>query len=138
MRPCILLGVLLLPLTGVNAQSTNTVQGATPATLVFETPLTMQASAPIHAPASEACKSTACVTEPKKNTKVVYSSRSKEYCLPKCSLLSWFRSDCGCDGQCEKRTKNVLVKKVVPDCDTSHCVLKEVPLGAAPCVPCGK
>ncbi len=77
-----------------------------------------------------------CVTEPKKNTKVVYSSIQKEYCVPQCSVFSWFGKSCGCEGTCEKKTKNVLVKKVVPACDTSHCVLKEVPVGS--CVPCGK
>ena len=83
------------------------------------------------------CKTTACVTEPKKNTKVVYTSRCKEYCVPHCSLLSLFGSgDCGCSDNCEKRTKNVLVKKVVPACDTTQCVLKEVPAGY--CAPCGK
>jgi hypothetical protein len=99
------------------------------------------ASAPIqHAPTpvvvAPDCKTTACVTEPKKNTKVVYTSRCKEYCVPNCSLFSCFSSDCGCGDNCEKRTKNVLVKKVVPACDTTQCVLKEVPAGY--CAPCGK
>jgi hypothetical protein len=90
------------------------------------------APAPKVVPGSAApCMTTICVVEPKKNTKVVYTSRCKDYCVPSCSL---FGGDCcAC---CEKRTKNVLIKKVVPDCDTTQCVLKEVPAECAPCPPC--
>jgi hypothetical protein len=84
---------------------------------------------------AQECKTTICVTEPKKNTKTVYTSVCKEYCVPQCSLCSWFTGDCGCGG-CEKHTKNILVKKKVPTCDTTQCVLKEVPAGY--CAPCGK
>jgi hypothetical protein len=88
------------------------------------------------------CTQKVCVSEPKKNTKVVYSSHCKEYCLPSCSLWSLFSGgNCGCEGNCgEVRTRNVLVKKVVPTCDTTQCVLKEVPVaaGCLPCAPVGK
>lgn len=82
------------------------------------------------------CKNTVCVTEPKKNTKIVYSSVCKEYCVQHCSLLSWFGGECGCGDACEKRTRNVLVKKKIPACDTTQCVLKEIP--AASSVPLSK
>lgn len=74
-----------------------------------------------------------CVSEPKKNTKVVYNSKCQEYCLPSCGSL--FDRLCG-GGSCEPcksgecgpvRTRNVLVKKKVPDCDTMTCVLKDAP-----------
>lgn len=93
-------------------------------------------TAPAPVAAGQECKTTACVTEPKKNTKTVYSSVCKEYCVPRCSLFSWFSGDCGCGDNCEKRTKNVLVKKKVPACDTTQCVLKDVPAGY--CAPCSK
>lgn len=80
-------------------------------------------------------KTTICVMEPKKNTKTVYTSVCKEYCVKHCSLFSWFSGSCGC-GDCEKRTKTVLVKKKAPACDTTQCVLKEVPAGT--CMPCAK
>lgn len=99
-------------------------------------PVTIQ-TAPAPVTVGEPCKTTACVTEPKKNTKTVYSSVCKEYCVMNCSPFSFFgSSDCGCCDNCEKRTKNVLVKKKVPTCDTTQCVLKEVPTGG--CAPCGK
>src|SRR5438105_4720019 len=70
-----------------------------------------------------------CVREAKKNTRVCYSCVCKEYCLPKCSLWALFSG--GCCGGCELRTKRVLVKKVRPDCDTTQCVVKEVPVDSA-------
>lgn len=73
-----------------------------------------------------------CVVEPKATTKVVYTSRCKDYCLPCCSLWGLL---CGrCDtGSCGPvRTKSVLVKKKVPGCDTKQCVVKELPPGCEP------
>ncbi len=101
--------------------------------IIFQKPVE-QAPVPQTVINSVPCTQTVCVTEPKKNTKVVYTSRCKDYCVANCSLFSMFSSNCGCCENCEKKTKNVLVKKVVPDCDTTHCVLKEVPAGA--CAPC--
>jgi hypothetical protein len=69
-----------------------------------------------------------CVVEPKKNTKTVYNSVCKEYCLPRCSLWELIRGWCGFSscGDCGPvRTKNVLVKKTVPACETKQCVIKE-------------
>src|SRR4051812_46423935 len=67
-----------------------------------------------------------CVSEPVARTKVCYAVKCEEYCLPKCSLLSILRGGCGCDGHCgDVRTRNVLVKKKVPDCDGFKCVVKE-------------
>jgi len=105
------------------------------AVIMYQKPVE-QAPAPQTVMSSVPCTQTVCVTEPKKNTKVVYTSHCKEFCVANCSLFSLFSSDCGCSGNCEKKTKNVLVKKVVPDCDTTQCVLKEVPAGY--CAPCGK
>ena len=103
------------------------------AVIIYQKPVE-QVPAPQTVVSSAPCTQTVCVNEPKKNTKVVYTSRCKEFCVPSCSLFSLFSSDCGCSGNCEKKTKNVLVKKVVPGCDTTQCVLKEVPAGA--CAPC--
>jgi hypothetical protein len=117
------------PVPTTNSQVIITYQGGQ------SSPATIQ-HAPTPVVVASDCKTTACVTEPKKNTKVVYTSRCKEYCVPNCSLFSCFSSDCGCCDNCEKRTRNVLVKKIVPACDTTQCVLKEVPAGY--CAPCGK
>lgn len=93
--------------------------------IMYEKPAE-QVSAP-QAVGCASCSQTVCVSEPKKNTKTVYTSRCKEYCVGNCSLFSLFgSSDCGCCDNCEKKVKRVLVKKTVPDCDTMHCVLKEV------------
>ena len=79
-------------------------------------------------PEAAGCK--VCVVEPKKNTKTVYGSVCKEYCLPRCSLWEMIRGWCGgCSGcgECGPvRTRNVLIKKTVPACDTKQCVSKEV------------
>ncbi len=81
-----------------------------------------------------------CVTEPKPTTRVVYDSVCKEYCAPRCcSVLGLIRRCFGleeeCDsggcGDCELRTRSVLVKKVVPGPDVPTCVLKD----AAACAP---
>lgn len=104
------------------------------AVVIYQKPVE-QAPAPQTVISSVPCTQTVCVTEPKKNTKVVYTSRCKEFCVANCSLFGSCSSsgDCGCCENCVKKTKNVLVKKVVPDCDTTHYVLKEVPAGA-PCI----
>ncbi len=135
-RICLLMLGLALAMPGVASAQ----QGSAPSVVVFEQE---KAPAPVPVvvvPAPE-CKTTVCVMEPKKNTKVVYSSRCKEYCLcePRFSFFGLFGGGCcdSCDGNnCVKRTRNVLVKKVVPDCDTTQCVLKEVPAAIVPCPPC--
>lgn len=79
-----------------------------------------------------------CVPEPKHNTKVVYTSRCKDYCLPCCSLWHLLCGRCtSCDaGNCGAvRTKSVLVKKKVPACDTTQCVVKELSPGCEPAGP---
>ena len=78
-----------------------------------------------------------CVTEPKKNTKVVYNSRCQEYCLPRCgTFLDWIHGrsceSCKCGDCGPVRMRHVLVKKKVPDCDTMTCVLKDVPACETP------
>ena len=133
---CCLAALLLISLIGsVSAQQPG--QFPQPQTTIIYDKPAEHMLAPQAAPVGVACTQTVCVTEPKKNTKTVYTSRCKDYCVPQCSLFSLFSSDCNCCENCQKKTKNVLVKKVVPDCDTTHCVLKEVPAGA-PCAPCGK
>jgi hypothetical protein len=139
-RICLLMLGLVLALPGAASAQ----QNPAPAVVVFA-----QEKAPAPAPVMVApgteCKTTVCVMEAKKNTKVVYTSRCKEYCLcqPRHSFFGLFGggdccNDCG-GNNCEKRTRNVLVKRVVPDCDTTQCVLKEVPATIVPCppAPCG-
>src|SRR5262245_45614558 len=85
----------------------------------------------------ECCKVKICVLEQKEQKKTVYSMRCKEFCLKRCHFhcLAWLLGrDCDCDC-CEMRTRRVLVKKSVPDCPKTECVVKEVPAGA-PCAPC--
>lgn len=113
-----------------------------PTTIIYASPAE-QVPAPQPAVAASAvpcapCTQKICVRETKTNTKKVYTTRCKEYCQETCSLWShcFGKSDCGCDCNCEVRTKHVLVKKTVPDCDTTQCVLKEVPATCAPCLPC--
>ena len=80
-----------------------------------------------------ACK--VCVSEPKPTTRKVYGCKTEEYCLPRCSLLSWLWGACGCDaGPCgDLRVRHRLIVKKVPGCDTKQCVPREVPAaGTAP------
>jgi len=129
--------VLISVISTISAQQPALIPQPQQAVIVYQTPVE-KAPVPQAVINSAPCTQTVCVTEPKKNTKVVYSSRCKEYCVANCSLFGslFGGSDCGCCENCEKKTKHVLVKKVVPDCDTTHCVLKEVPAGY--CAPCGK
>jgi hypothetical protein len=84
-----------------------------------------------------------CVLEPKEKTKVLYCTREKEFCIKSCGCHLFgghhgCDSDCGGCGSCQLRCKKVLIKKVVPDCPDTKCVLHEVPVEAAPCAsaPC--
>ena len=120
--------VLLTAIGTVSAQQPGLITVPHQPVIVFEKPAE-QMLAPQAALSGAPCTQTVCVSEPKKNTKTVYTSRCKEYCVANCSLFNWFSSDCGCCDNCEKKTKHVLVKKTVPDCDTTHCVLKELPVG---------
>ncbi len=76
----------------------------------------------------QTCK--VCIAVPKKNTKVVYSSVCHDYCLPKCTLRCLFGHGChdcgdGCETCGKVKTRHVLVKKIVPACDTKDCVIRE-------------
>jgi hypothetical protein len=140
MKAIITLSLLLASVSAVSGQETMRMPGTEEALVIFQTkPGAPSAPATIQAvPAGVEAKVKVCVTEPKKNDKVVYTSRCKEYCVKECSMFNWFKADCGCDGNCVKHTKNVLVKKKVPGCDTTQCVLKELPAGCVPCAPCSK
>jgi hypothetical protein len=75
---------------------------------------------------SSGCK--ICVPEPKQNTHKVYACKIEEYCLPRCSLLSFLRRDSRCnDIPCgELRVRHRLVVKTVPDCQTIQCLPREL------------
>jgi hypothetical protein len=93
--------------------------------------VTAPACAPTCAPAK------ICVSEMKPTIKVVYRSDCVDFCLPKCSLHGLWQRCCGectsCkEGECEVRTRRVLIKKFVPGCEEPVCVLKD-----APALPCG-
>jgi len=96
-------------------------------------------AAPAVAPAAPCCGPATqkiCVTEPEKRTQVVYGSKCEEFCIKKCPLFGLFHKSSECDCQCcQMRTRKVLVKKIVPDCDGVKCVVKEVPVECA--APCG-
>ncbi len=85
---------------------------------------------PITCPAPQ--PATTCVAEPKHNTRKVFSCKIEEYCVPYCNLFSCFKQ-CGCnDGPCgELRIRHRLMVKKVPDCDTTQCVPKKVPLASS-------
>ena len=78
-----------------------------------------------------------CVTEIKPTPKVVYSSTCKQYCVPHKSfhdiLRSCFGHESASCGQCEMRTKNVLLKKVVDGPDAPKCILKNAPAECETC-----
>ena len=79
----------------------------------------------------------ACVYEPQRKTRTVYTSVCKEYCAPDYSPLAVLRRCCGltaCDGPCPPGplVKRVLVKKSVPGPDKMACTLKELPLYCPP------
>ncbi len=81
----------------------------------------------------------ACVYEPQKTTKTVYTSVCKEYCAADYSPLAILKRCCGigaCDGPCPPQplVKTVLVKKTVPGAEKMVCALKELP---AVCLPPG-
>jgi hypothetical protein len=77
------------------------------------------------------CAPKVCVPVPavKKTEKVIYDERCVDYCLPHCSLWSFF--GCGCDaGGClncgSPRTRRVLIKKVVhEECPDVKCEVRE-------------
>jgi hypothetical protein len=88
---------------------------------------------PVAAPGCGPATQKVCVIEPDKKTKVEYCSKCEEFCIKKCpSLFGFLHGLSGCDCNCcEMRTRKVLIKKVVPDCDGTKCVVKEVPVGCA-------
>jgi hypothetical protein len=81
-----------------------------------------------------------CVTEEEPRTKIVYSSRSEDYCVKCCFmkfLLGGKTGDDGCpgcsSGVCGKpRTRNVLVMKKVEISPAKTCVIREVPDESCP------
>jgi len=90
-------------------------------------------------PAVSCCPPTCkvCVRERKQHTRKVYSCKKEEYCLPRCRLLSILQGKCDCDeGPCGKlKARHRLIVKRVPDCDTTQCVPREVPVPAGPGCP---
>ncbi len=78
-----------------------------------------------------------CVKECAPKTKAVYEVKCKEFCVPKCGIFGMLRGTCSecADGNCEVKTKKVLIKKIVPDGQEAKCVLKDAP--TAPCATCG-
>src|SRR5262245_56049024 len=111
-RTSLVLGLMLASYSVVHAQQPG--QYPTQQVIVLnEQGKPEQAPAPVVVVAPE-CKTTICVVEPKKNTKVVYGSRCKDFCIMSCSLFGGHGGgcdscgDCGLCGNCEKRTKNVL------------------------------
>jgi hypothetical protein len=93
----------------------------------------------VHPAPCAPCSVKVCVPEVKKNTKVVYDSRCKDYCQKSCLQLlrGLFTGQCDCEANCgDVHTKRVLVKKTRPDCDTTQCVVKEVAVPVHPCPPC--
>src|SRR5262249_43368586 len=120
--------------TPVVVSSTET---APPAAAAAPAGTTIVTSGPCCAPL---CTKKICVAEPKKSTKVVYDEVCKGYCRRTChfSLFSMFGHH-GCDSCCDScntcnsccecgkpHVKHVLVKRNIPDCDTTNCVVKEV------------
>ena len=95
-------------------------------------------TAPACAPTCAPAPAKICVSEMKPTIKTVYRSDCVDFCLPKCSLRGLWQRCCGeCEtchgGECEVRTRRVLIKKFVPGCEEPVCVLKDAP--AAPCCP---
>jgi hypothetical protein len=94
-------------------------------------------TAPVCGPTCAPAPAKICVSEMKPTIKTVYRSACVDFCLPKCSLHGLWQRCCGeCDtchgGECELRTRRVLIKKFVPGCEEPVCVLKD-----APTLPCG-
>jgi hypothetical protein len=122
--------VTLIGTTGLSAQAPTTAPAVR-----FEQPQILSIGTHGASPA-ECAPGKICVKEMKPTTKTVYSAAYKEYCLPHCSVLSHIKSCCGmgscADGDCTVRTRHVLVKKIVPDCDKPACVLKELPAAPLP------
>lgn len=116
---------LALLLSGLfwNCQLASAQPPATTAPVLTPTPAMLIAPVESHAVVPcETCTTPrkVCVSEPKKNTKVVYNSKCQEYCLPKCG--SFLDMICG-GGSCETcksgdcgpvRTRHVLVKRGFP------------------------
>lgn len=74
------------------------------------------------------CDQVFCVQEAKSRTKVVYSSKPKDICLPLACCWFCFKHDDSCQ-PCEcgvPKTVRTLVKKTVPDGDAVVCVPKRV------------
>lgn len=95
------------------------------------------------------CVKKICVPEPSKTKKstVYYDCQCKDYCLPRCPCPNCFKfwkkkkdcANCECEhGHCPKcekkpRVRAVLIKKTkTEECDSTKCVVKEVPQECCP------
>ena len=134
----IVIGVLLFGITSPAAGQQPGQLSANPAQIIYgkeSVPMPMVHPAqpslahPVMAPdCCQTCPTKVCVPEVKKNTKTVYATKCKDYCQTSCMdlLRRAFGGDCNCTKTCgEVKTKKVLIKKTVPDCDTIHCVVKD-------------
>ena len=76
-----------------------------------------------------------CAIEMKPTTRTVYTSVCKDYCRYDGSILAIIRRCCGKGGDCpcEMKSRNILVKKIVPGPDVPYCVAKEGVGGCAAC-----
>ena len=105
------------------------------------------ASPPIGGVVGQPCCSASCVAKVcapvpaiKKTEKVIYDEKCVDYCIPRCSLLSIFRGQCGCGNECsncgQPRTKHLLVKKIAhEECPDVKCEVQAIPCAglASPC-----
>jgi hypothetical protein len=99
---------------------------AAPQPVIMELPNPVPIGVPCKAGVCQKCTHEPCVPEFKPKTKVVYSTVCREYCLPERSLIDLIMAKCGMDDDCDeaegvKRTKTLLVKKVVPKCESVPC-----------------
>jgi hypothetical protein len=118
---------LCLALTCVSSLAAQTPPGSA----VNRDPVQPAAHTSGHASCPEACAPKICVPEcgVKKVSRVVYSSKCIEYCLPKCRLGGSCDGCDTCNADCGKpRVKNVLLKKVVTEeCPITICVVRDAP-----------
>ena len=90
------------------------------------------------------CDRPPCTPETKSAKKTVYTTVTREFCVPSRSLFDVILAKCGmaddCDGPSgETRTKTLLVKKQVPKCveacETCKTTLAPAPTMSVPVVP---
>jgi hypothetical protein len=81
-----------------------------------------------------------CTPEVKPAKKTVYSSVTREYCLPTRSILDTLLAKCGLSDECEgpvgePHTKTLLVKKVVTKCEEPACAVPGSKIIEMPAIP---